>query len=276
MTEAQRARCDAFRHLHETGIFVMPNPWDVGSAVMLQAGGFPALASTSAGAAFALGRPDGGLSVDEVLAHLRALAGATTVPLNADFEAGFSPDTATMAENVRRCVDTGVAGLSIEDKADAGAEPLYPFERALERAKAVRAAIDATGVPVVFTARCEAILLGLPNGFEEAERRLVAFAEAGADCLYAPGVRDPKQIAALVAAVAPKPLNVLVASSLFSVATLTELGVRRISVGSALARVAWGAVHEAARAITEAGTFERLGAGYPYEDLNALFATAET
>lgn len=271
MTELQKAKCEAFRVLHAEGIFVMPNPWDVGSALLLQEHGFPALASTSAGAAFALGRPDNGMSVDEVLAHLRALTAATAVPMNADFEAGFSDDTAAMADNVRRCVEAGVAGLSIEDATSDGSAPLYEFDRALERVRAAHAAIDATGMPVVFTARCEAVLLGLPNGFEEAKRRLEAFADAGADCLYAPGVRDPGQVATLVGAVAPKPLNVLVTGPGLSTSQLADLGVRRISVGSALARVAWGAVIAAVREMTDDETFELLSTGEPHKDLNAFF-----
>jgi methylisocitrate lyase len=268
----QHDKCVTFRALHAgPRVFVMPNPWDVGSAIYLQSLGFPALATTSAGAAFALGKPDGGVPVQAMLAHIWSLAEATKVPLNADFLAGFSADPATMAENVRLCVEAGVAGLSIEDATGDRATPLFEFAHAVERVRAARAAIDATGVPVVFTARAESVLLGLEGGFGEALRRLEAFAEAGADCLYAPGLRTAEEVATVVKAVAPKPVNVLVGSPGFTVRQLEDLGVRRISTGGALARAAWGGFMRAAREIADVGTFESFATGASFNELSQLF-----
>jgi 2-methylisocitrate lyase-like PEP mutase family enzyme len=272
MTSDQAEKCGKFRALHSApGVFVIPNPWDVGSALYLQSLGFRALATTSAGAAFALGKPDGGVAIQAMLAHIWALADAAKVPLNADFLAGFSADTEEMAQNVKLCVETGVAGLSIEDSTGDKARPLFDFAQAVERVRAARAAIDATGVPVVFTARAEAVLLGVDDGFGEAVKRLVAFADAGADCLYAPGLRTADEVATIVAAVAPKPVNVLVGAPGFSVRQLEDLGVKRISVGGALARAAWGGFMRAAREIVEYGTFASFAEAASYKQLAELF-----
>jgi 2-methylisocitrate lyase-like PEP mutase family enzyme len=240
MTAAEK-----FRALHRTGCFVMPNPWDAGSAVWLHHAGFPALASTSAGLAFTRGQPDEvwGIPVEVVLAHVTDLVRATPLPVNADFQSGFAPDLELMSANVARCVHTGVGGLSIEDATGDRAAPLYPRDHAIARVGAARTAIDGTGVPVVLTARCEAFLVGAPDAEAIALDRLVAFAAAGADCVFAPGVKDLGVVEKLVKAVAPVPLNVLVSAPIpgFTVARLRDLGVRRISLGSALARVAYGA-----------------------------------
>ena len=249
----------AFRRLHEGGCFVMPNPWDVGSARFLQHLGFPALATTSAGMAFSLGFPDGGVPRTGVLEHVRAIAGAVEVPVNADFESGFAVDAAGVAESVRLCVATGVAGLSIEDFTGDRTAPLFDLDVAVERIRAARVAIDASGTGVVLTARAECHLVGHPDPLRESIRRLEAYAAAGADCLYAPGLRTPQEVAAVVKAVAPRPVNVLAGGSGFSVAQLRDLGVRRISVGAALARAAWGAFLRAAEEI--AGTWDLPGPG---------------
>jgi 2-methylisocitrate lyase-like PEP mutase family enzyme len=268
---------DTFRQLHESGCFILPNPWDVGSAIFLEQLGFKALASTSAGVAFALGLPDAVTAIprDAMLAHLRDLAAGTSLPVNADFQSGFADarDLEGLARNVTACVETGVAGLSIEDSTGDAATPLYDRDVALDRVRAARAAIDATGRGVLLTARCEAWLVGHPDAAAIAIDRLVAFAEAGADCLYAPGVRDPEMIATIVRAVAPKPVNVLVSAPIpgLSFDRLAELGVRRISVGSALARVAWGAFMRAARAL-HAGSFDALADAATFAELNRLFS----
>ena len=271
----QSAAVAAFRALHASGCFVMPNPWDAGSAVLLQHLGFRAIASSSAGFAFTLGAPDdvSTVPVDAVLGHLRELVRATPLPVNADFQSGYARDAEGVAANVARCVASGVAGLSIEDATGEAGSPLYARGEAVDRLRAARRAIDASGVPVVLTARCEAYLVGAPDAARVALDRLVAFADAGADCLFAPGVRDEGEIAAMVKAVAPRPVNVLVSapSPTLTVARLAELGVRRISVGSALARVAWGAVMRAARGLAETGTFDALGGGASFAELNALF-----
>ena len=234
-----------FRALHESGCFVLPNPWDVGSAVYLQHLGFKALATTSAGFAFTQGLPDSVSAVprDMMLAHIREVVEATPLPVNADFQTGYADEPEGVAANVALCIATGVAGLSIEDATGDSAQPLYELDLAIERIRAARAAIDASGIPVVLTARCEAWLVGQPDPLRVSLERLTKFAEAGADCLYAPGVREPDEIAAIVKAVSPKPVNVLVSAPnpALSVSRLADLGVRRISVGSALARVAWGA-----------------------------------
>lgn len=275
MSDPPSSAVATFRALHASGCFVMPNPWDAGSAVFLQQLGFRALATTSAGYAFARGLPDvtSALDVDDVLAHVRDLARATPLPLNVDFQSGYAPDAGGVAANVTRCVHAGAAGLSIEDATGDAAAPLYERSVAIERLRAARRAIDASGVPVVLTARCEAYLLGVRDAPRVALDRLVAFADAGADCLFAPGVREPEEIRAMVKAVAPKPVNVLVStpSPALSVARLEDLGVRRISVGSALARVAWGAFMTAARSITETGTFDALAGAATFRELNDLF-----
>jgi 2-methylisocitrate lyase-like PEP mutase family enzyme len=262
----------AFRALHESGCFVMPNPWDAGSAVYLQHLGFAALATTSAGFAFTKGLADSVSAVprDLMLAHIREVVAATTLPVNADFQTGYADEPEGVAANVALCIATGVAGLSIEDATGNSATPLYDFDLAVERIRAARAAIDASGIPILLTARCEAYLVGQPDPARVAIERLVVFVEAGADCLFAPGVREPEEIAAMVKAVSPKPLNVLVSAPNpdLSVARLAELGVRRISVGSALARVAWGAFMKAAQDIKNTGSFDGLGGAAPFSELN--------
>jgi 2-methylisocitrate lyase-like PEP mutase family enzyme len=261
-----------FRKLHETGCFVIPNPWDVGSARYLQGLGFKALATTSAGFAFTQGLPDGGVSRATMLAHFRDIVAATDVPVNADFEGGYADAPEGVAESVRLCIDTGVAGLSIEDSTPDDANPLYDFDLALARVRAARAAVDAAGGDVVFTARSEGFIRGRPD-LEETVRRLKAFAAAGADCLYAPGIRTREQIAAVVGAVAPKPVNFLMgAATDLTVADLAGLGVRRISLGGTLARVAWTAVARAARDIAAAGKFDSLAGTMANAELNRFFA----
>jgi 2-methylisocitrate lyase-like PEP mutase family enzyme len=259
--------------LHESGCFVLPNPWDAGTAVYLWHLGFKAVATTSAGVAFARALPDGKVPLQEMLAHIREVVRATPLPVNADFQAGFAHHPEGVATNVTLCVRTGAAGLSIEDSTGDEGAPLYDRALAVERVRAARAAIDATGAGVVLTARCEAWLVGHPDPARTALDRLVAFADAGADCLYAPGVRDPETIAAMVKAVSPKPVNVLVSAPLpgLSLARLGDLGVRRISVGGALARVAWAAFMRAARSIAETGAFDALADAAGSAELNGLF-----
>ena len=271
MSTDPSVRRDAFRKLHESGCFVMPNPWDVGSACWLQNLGFPALATTSAGFAFSLGLPDGAVPRDAVLAHARAVAEATDVPVNADFESGYASDPDGVYQSVRRCLETGVAGLSIEDASGSRTTPLYDLATALERLKAARAAIDASRSGVVLTARAECFLVGHPEPLRESLRRLEAYAAAGADCLYAPRLRTREEVAAVVNAVAPKPVNVLVDGPSFTVQELRDLGVRRISVGGTLLRVAFGAFARAAREIAEEGTFRALGEGMPFAEINGFF-----
>lgn len=285
MNVAQLSAIARFRELHASGCFVLPNPWDVGTAVYLQHLGFQALATTSAGFAFSRGLPDSVLAVprDLMLEHIREVVAATALPVNADFQTGYAHEPEGVAANVALCVATGVAGLSIEDALETGlaseggaktsTTPLYEFDLAVERIKAARAAIDASGIPVVLTARCEAWLVGQPNPFAESLKRLVAFAEAGADCLYAPGVSQPDEIAAIVKAVSPKPVNVLVSrfNSDLTVTRLSDLGVRRISVGSAMACVAWGGFMRAARSIAETGSFQAFEDAAAYAEVNDLF-----
>jgi 2-methylisocitrate lyase-like PEP mutase family enzyme len=265
----------AFRALHESGCLLLPNPWDVGTAIYLQHMGFKALATTSAGFAFSLGLPDlvTAIPLEAMLAHTGQIVAATPLPVNADFQSGFADDLEEMAANVTRCIQTGVAGLSIEDATGRDAQPLYDRAVAIERIRAARAAIDATGIPVVLTARCEAWLVNYPEPARTAIDRLVAFAEAGADCLYAPGVRDVQTIAAIVKAVAPKPVNVLMAASVpgLSVSRLADLGVRRVSVGSALARAAWGGFIRAAKEFGTVGTFDSLADAASFAELNGVF-----
>ena len=260
-----------FRKLHAQGCFVIPNPWDVGSARYLQGLGFKALASTSAGFAFTQGLADGAVPRAMMLAHFREIAAATDVPLNADFEGGFADAPEGVAESVKLCVETGVAGLSIEDSTSDPAVPLYDFELALARVRAARAAIDAAGGDVMFTARSEGFIRGRPD-LEETVRRLKAFAAAGADCLYAPGIKTRDEIAAVVKAVAPKPVNFLMsAATELTVNDLAALGVRRISLGGTLARVAWTAVIRVARDIAENGKFDSLAGTMSNPELNAFF-----
>ncbi len=264
----------AFRALHASGCFVMPNPWDAGTAKALAELGFPALATTSAGLSFSHGLPDAVdvLPRDTVLAHVRAIVQATPLPVNVDFQSGYAAELEGLATNVALCVRTGAAGLSIEDATGEERSPLYPLDLALERVRAARGAIDATGVPAVLTARCEAWLVGDRDPLRTARERLPAFAAAGADCLYAPGVRAPADIAALVEAVAPKPLNVLVPGPLpgLSLQELADLGVRRLSLGSTLARVALGAFLRAARGLRQ-GSLDGLAGAEPFAALNELF-----
>lgn len=262
-----------FRALHRSGCFLLPNPWDVGSAIYLQHLGFKALATTSSGFAFTRGLPDDPrvISRDVMLAHVREIAAATPLPVNADFQSGYADDPEGVAANVALCVRTGAAGLSIEDATgDAGA-PLYERALAVERVRAARAAIDASGTGLVLTARCEAFLVGHPEPLRTALDRLVAFAEAGAECFFAPGASDADSIAAIVKAVAPRPVNVLMSAPGLSLARLADLGVRRVSVGSALARVGWGAFIRAATSIARTGSFDALAEAAPFRELDGIF-----
>jgi 2-methylisocitrate lyase-like PEP mutase family enzyme len=261
----------AYRKLHESGCFVIPNPWDIGSARYLQHLGFKALASTSAGYAFAQGLPDNAVGLEMMLEHLRELCAATDVPVNADFEGGYAHEPDKVAENVRLCIGTGVAGLSIEDSTGGKAKPLYDLDAAVARIRAARSAIDKAGGDVVFTGRAECFLVGRPD-LDETIARLKAYAAAGADCLYAPGIRTREQIDAVVKAVAPKPVNLLMPANLgLTVADAAALGVRRISVGGTLARVAWGAVIKSAKQIMDEGRFDSFADAAPHPDLNAFF-----
>jgi 2-methylisocitrate lyase-like PEP mutase family enzyme len=260
-----------FRKLHEAGCFVIPNPWNVGTACYLQSLGFKALATTSSGFAHSQGLPDGAVPLDAMLAHFREIAAAVDIPLNADFESGFADEPAGVAENVRRCIDTGVAGLSIEDSTGDDANPLYDFDLAVSRVRAARAAIDQAGGEVVFTARSEGFIRGRPD-MEETIRRLKAFAEAGADCLYAPGIRSREQITAVVNAIAPLPFNLLMSTNVLTVQEIAGLGVRRISVGGTLARVAMNAFLRSAREIAEQGRFDLFAGVVGNPELNAFFA----
>lgn len=263
-----------FCRLHKAGCFVLPNPWDIGTAIYLQRLGFKALATTSAGFAFSRGLPDEGVSRDEMLEHVREIAAATSLPVNADFQSGYAEDPESVAENVTLCLATGVAGLSIEDNSGRGETPLYAEELAIERIRAAREAIDSSGTGVVLTGRCEAWLVGHTDPFRCALERLAAYAEAGADCLYAPGVESPKEISAIVKAVAPKPVNVLVSgfNRGLTLVQLRDLGVRRISVGSALACVAWGAFLHSAREIMEKGVFDSFADAASFGEINGTFA----
>lgn len=260
-----------FRRLHEAGCFVIPNPWDIGSARLLAQLGFPALATTSSGFAWSLGRADNQVSLEEALAHLKAIAGSVAIPVNADFEGGFAIEPARVAENVVAATTTGVAGLSIEDSTGNAAHPLFDFVLAVERIEAARAAIDRSGTGVLLTARSEGFIVGRPD-LAETIRRLTAYAAAGADCLYAPGLRTIADISAVVGAVSPRPVNVLVGSDFTTVAELARVGVRRISVGGALARAAWAGFLTAAREIAEQGTFTSLAAALPFPAMNGAFA----
>jgi 2-methylisocitrate lyase-like PEP mutase family enzyme len=256
MMGEQDDRVAAFRELHVDGCFVIPNPWDVGSAVALQRMGFKALATTSAGLAWTLGRPDNEIDLEQALAHLRAVADAVEVPVNADFEGGFAIEPEQVAANVKLAVATGIAGLSIEDSTGDPDEPLYGFELAVERIRAARQAIDETGTGVLLTGRSEGFLVGRPD-LAETIRRLKAYAEAGADCLYAPRLTSAEEISAVVAAAAAKPVNLLANAPFITVAQAAALGVRRISVGGTLARTAWRGFLEAAQEIADHGTFTR-------------------
>lgn len=266
-------RCRVFRQLHESGCFVIPNPWDLGSARLLVQLGFKALATTSSGFAWSQGRADNGVSRDDTLAHLRSIAHGVDVPVNADFAGGFAMAPEAVGANVAVATGTGVAGLSIEDSTGDAANPLFDFRLAVDRIQAARHAIDESGTGVLLTARSEGFIVGRPD-LTQTIRRLSAFAEAGADCLYAPGLRARNDIAEVVKAVAPKPVNALVGSDFATVAELRDLGVRRISVGGALARTAWTGFLEAAKEIAEKGTFTGLARAVPFAEVNQLFVSA--
>ena len=246
-------RIDQFRRLHADGCFVMPNPWDAGSARVLEQMGFPALATTSAGFAWTIGRPDGQVSLDEVLTHLRSIVDAVGVPVNADFEGGHAVEPDRVAAHVQRAVETGIAGLSIEDSTGDPDHPLHELDLAVRRIAAARGAIDDSGTGVVLTGRSEGFVVGRPD-LDETIRRLQAYAEAGADCLYAPRIDQVAHVEAIVSAVAPLPVNLLVNAPFITVAEAAALGVRRISVGGTLARAAWRGWLEAAREIAGTGT----------------------
>jgi len=261
----------AFQQLHAAGCFVIPNPWDIGSARFLQGLGFKALATTSSGFAWSQGRPDGGITRDSALAHLEEIVAATDLPVNADFENGFALDAANVAESVRLAIATGVAGLSIEDSTGDAAKPLYELGAAVERIRSARRAIDKAGGDTLLVGRAECFLHGRPD-LEETIGRLKAYAQAGADCLYAPGIRTREQIVAVVAGVAPQPLNLLVGSaSNLTLQEIAALGVRRVSVGGALARSAWGGFMQAAKLIAEQGKFDGFASAASGNELNSFF-----
>ena len=264
----------AFRKLHERGCFVIPNPWDVGSALYLRQLGFPALATTSSGYAFSRGLPDleSAVGRDTMLDYIAQIVGATDLPVNADFQSGYGASPEDLAESVRLCIATGVAGLSIEDSTFDRVHPLHDLPAAVERVRAARAAIDASGSGVLLTARAECYLVGRPDPLRESVRRLTAYADAGADVLYAPGVRDRDEMRTIVGAVAPKPVNILIGGDYgLRVSELAEMGVRRISVGSAMARAAWTGFMRAARGIAEEGSFAGFRDLVPLTELNQLF-----
>src|SRR5881398_110557 len=273
MGSTQNRAASKFRTMHESGCFVLPNPWDIGTAIYLEQLGFKALATTSAGFAFSRGKPDGGVPRDEMLSHIREIVEATTLPVNADFLGGYADEPEDVAANVRLCLATGVAGLSIEDNTGRADTPLYEKKLAVERIRIARAAIDDSKSGVVLTGRCEAWLVRAPDPLHTALERLTAYAEAGADCLYAPGVSNPDEISQIVKSVAPQPVNILVSgfNHQLSISQLTDLGVRRISVGSGLALAAWGTFLRAAKDIKENGTFNLLANGAASADLNELF-----
>jgi len=271
MAQTVQAKRAAFRALHERGCFVLPNPWDVGSALMLQGLGFQALASTSSGFAWSSGHADGGSSREAVLAHLRTLCAATDLPVNADFESGYAADVDGVGESVRMAVATGVAGLSIEDSTGDAARPLRDIDEAVARMRAARAAIDESGGDTLLVGRAENFIVGRPD-LADATARLRAYADAGADCLYAPGIHTREQITAVVEAVAPKPVNLLIgAASDWTVADVAAMGVRRISVGGGLARAAWAGFLRAARGLAEGGRFDGFAGATPGQELNAFF-----
>jgi 2-methylisocitrate lyase-like PEP mutase family enzyme len=265
------ARTRIFHQLHESGCFVIPNPWDVGSARLLEQLGFRALASTSSGFAWSLGRADHRVTLDESLAHLRSISQSVAVPVNADFEGGYAIEPEGVGANVAVAATTGIAGLSIEDSTGESSSPLVDASLAVERIRAARQAIDASGTGIVLTGRSEGFIAGRPD-LGETIRRLTAYAEAGADCLFAPGLRSLSDITAVVSALAPKPVNVLVGSDFTTVAALAEAGVRRISVGGALARVAWSGFLKAATELAEQGSFGRFTNAVPFDDLERSFS----
>lgn len=264
------ARRAAFRKLHESGCFIIPNPWDAGSAHALEVLKFKALATTSSGFAWSRAKPDHGPDVEMVLAHCREIVGATELPINVDFEHGHAESVDGLAKNVRRCIDTGIAGLSIEDSTGEAAHPLFDLDEAVARIRAARQAIDASREDVLLVGRAECFLTGHANPLPEVLKRLRAYADAGADCLYAPGVGKPDDIKAIVAAVRPKPVNVLVGRKApYTLADLAEMGVRRVSVGGALAAAAWGGFLRAARQLVE-GRFNGFADNAQHNELNAL------
>jgi 2-methylisocitrate lyase-like PEP mutase family enzyme len=264
----------AFRRLHEAGCFVIPNPWDIGSAKFLQGLGFKALATTSSGFAWSQGRRDGQISRDQALAHFEALVAATDVPINADFESGFAADPSGVSESVSLALQTGIAAVSIEDSTGDSAKPLRDIGQAVERMRAARDAIDRAGGDALLVGRAECFLVGKPD-LEETIRRLRAYSNAGADCLYAPGLRQPDQIRAVVEAVAPKPVNLLVGSAIgLTLHEIAQLGVRRVSVGGALARCAWAAFMRTARLIAAEGRFDGFADAVPHQDLDSSFPAA--
>jgi methylisocitrate lyase len=264
-------RRTAFRRLHESGCFVIPNPWDAGSAVWLQQAGFKALASTSSGYAWTLALADNGVGLEGMLVHLKALVAATEIPVNADFENAYADDPQGVAANVLRAAEAGVAGLSVEDSTGRSDKPLYDFDQAVARVTAARQALDKSGSGVLLTARAECFLVGHADPLAESIRRLKAYAAAGADCLYAPGLKTPVQIKAVVEAVAPKPVNVLMGGPGLTVPELAALGVRRVSTGGALARAAWQGFIQTAKEIAEAGSFESLGKAISFGELDGFF-----
>lgn len=259
-----------FRELHQSGCFVLPNPWDLGSARVLVQLGFPALATTSCGLAWALGVRDHAVTLEQMLRHLREMTAAVTVPVNADFERGFAVEPSEVAANVLAAADTGIAGLSIEDSSGDPSDPLFDLGLAVERMRAAREAIDRSGSGALLTGRSEGFLVGRPD-IAETVRRLQAYAEAGAECLYAPGLRTLEEMKAVVGAVAPRPVNVMIGSDIATVEVLARIGVRRISVGGGLARAAWTGFLQAASEIAERGTFDALGRAVAFPDINSRF-----
>ena len=271
MKESVAEKRARFRALHQSGCFILPNAWDIGSARYLASLGFKALASTSAGFAFSQGVPDNAVGRDAVLKHLRELVEATDLPVNADFENGFATDLNELAENVRLGVETGVAGLSIEDSTGDPSRPLFDIDDAVARIRAARKGIDSTGCDVVLVGRAECFLVGKPD-IGETARRLKAYADAGADCLYAPDIRTREQVAAVIAAVAPKPVNVLISSpGGLTIDEVAKLGARRVSVGGALARAAWGGFMRAANELAQQRTFDGFAGAAPHGELNKFF-----
>jgi 2-methylisocitrate lyase-like PEP mutase family enzyme len=271
MTRTVAQKRAAFRTLHEQGCFVIPNPWDIGSARFLEGLGFQALATTSSGFAWSQGHADGAMSRERMLAHLQELVEATDLPVNADFENGFAPDAQGVAASVRLAIETGVAGLSIEDSTGNAADPLFPLDVAVERLRAARQTIDASGADVMLIGRAENFFAGRPD-LDDAIARLKAYSDAGADCLYAPGIKTREQIAAVVAAVAPKPVNLLVGgTSELTMQDIAGLGVRRVSVGGGMARAAWGGFIRAARTLAQQGRFDGFADAAAGNELNAFF-----
>ena len=264
------SRIQTFRRLHESGCFVIPNPWDVGSARVLEQLGFKAIATSSAGFAWSIGRPDNGITIDEALAHFTAVAAAVKIPVNADFERGFATEPEEVATNVGRASATGIASLSIEDSTHDPERPLFDFDLAVQRIRAARHALDESGTGVMLVGRSEGFVAGRPD-LAETIRRLEAYADAGADCLFAPGVRNLADIESVVRAVAPKPVNVAVGTDFATVQQLAAIGVRRISVGGSLARVAWTGFLAAAKEIADHGTFTAFAHGVPAAEINRLF-----